>query len=528
METATKVHFSVEPGFYERHARGLMLEANWRGAIAFLMDTLEGMTLDIAVDVLRGKVALKSDGDGLDTCPQDPEDEHYKRFLETYEWQHAGLWQVDAEFYQPYGVVKRFGRDDEQFAAAEMRIFEDRDYTPSEYRLLRAKFYCERRESDLVVFHPKHGAVLFKRVPGPAFWHQSFRESSDALANYLTRRSLESFRTERPERNPLSGDPKHWRFYAPAMRLLQLREPRWDEDVLSDSVLETLETLIALQDKIRDAKWAEEARKAGRDDEDFDELEEDERNEDDGERLSVNQLESRFETAMLRAQIREQARTNGGFLPLTIKNEFGEGESVVDVPALPLLWWASRNIPGFKHEDLAHWPTVCESGMKMMGDSPMHTDWWIGAGYEPEGAYYDDHPLNKAAWNFSFTFNRTHKCDFVKLAGKGRVLGRVVFPKPNEGVEAGSIAVVPSAGVAYDMAMRTACKGGRGAVIAGVGGKLAHLVTVAREMEARIVVVDDAMNVFKEGEFVTLDLDKGTLERHKTLLRRYSVGQDDE
>lgn len=519
MQTATQVHFSVEPGFYERHARALMLEQNWRGALAFLMDTLTGMTLDIAVDVLRGKLALNTDSDGLETRPQDPEDAHYKRFLDTYEWQHAGLWQVDAEFYQPYGSVQTFGPDDANFAAAEMRIFNDRDYTPSEYRTLRAKYYCERRESDMVVFDEELGAVLFKRVPGPAFWQHSFKEAGQALEHFLERRRLEPFGSEPNKRNPKAGDPRHWSFYEPALLLTQLREPRWDETLLADEMLETLESLIELQDQLREARWAEAARKAGRVHEDEDK--------DDDSQSSAHQLESRLDNAMLRARILEQAREQGGFLPLTIK-DFDGVESIVDVPALPLLWWASRNIKGFRWEDLPPWKPVCSSGMKMLGDNPMHTDWWVGAGLEPENAYAEEHPLNKAAWNFSLSLARTHNCDFIKLAGKGRVFGRVTFPKPNEGVEPGAIAVVPTAGVAYDMAMRTACKQGRGAVISAVGGKLAHLVTVAREMEARIVVVDDAMNVFKEGEFISLDLDKGTLHRHQTVLRRYSPEQDED
>ena len=170
METATEMHFSVEQGFHERYARDLMLEDNWRGAIAYLMASLTDMTLDVAVDVLKGNSSLETTETGFRQMPQDPEDEHYKRFLSTYEWQHAGLWQVGAEFYQPYASVPTFGAEDAAFAVAEMEVFVDQDYTPSEYRTLRAKYYCERRESDLVVFDSKHGAVLFKRMPGPAFW----------------------------------------------------------------------------------------------------------------------------------------------------------------------------------------------------------------------------------------------------------------------------------------------------------------------------------------------------------------------
>jgi phosphoenolpyruvate-protein kinase (PTS system EI component) len=53
-----------------------------------------------------------------------------------------------------------------------------------------------------------------------------------------------------------------------------------------------------------------------------------------------------------------------------------------------------------------------------------------------------------------------------------------------------------------------------GAVIAAVGGKLAHLATVSRELGARLVVVDEAMTRFSEGDLVTLDLDESKVSIH--------------
>jgi phosphohistidine swiveling domain-containing protein len=47
-----------------------------------------------------------------------------------------------------------------------------------------------------------------------------------------------------------------------------------------------------------------------------------------------------------------------------------------------------------------------------------------------------------------------------------------------------------------------------------VGGKLAHLATVSRELGARLVVVDEALTRFSEGDIVTLDLDEGQVTIH--------------
>lgn len=502
-------HFSVAPGFLEQHARALMLEDNWRGALGFLATTLSGLPADItlgtAVAILKGELSLEADGELVRTRPQDPADPALQRFLNTQSWQQAGLWHVDGGFYQPYARIAQWGQDDAKYAAEHMQLFEDRDFTPQEYRELRARFYCERRESDRIFFDDKLGAVLFKRVPDPAFWLPVFKEAPAALERFVVLRRLETVESSMPETNPLASDPRHWRFYAPALHLALLRPPYDADGVLSAASRATLGPLIEKQDELRNARWAPEGSE---------------------ERDSVERLEEELSIAMLRAQIVEQAATQGGFLPLTLHDHDGSPQ-VVQVPAAPLLRWASRNLSRVDSEALPAWKVVCSQGMKMAGDNPMHTDWWVGAGFEPRAAYWSEHPLNKAAWNFALTLSHTRNCDFVKLAGKGQVFGRVVFPGPNEEVSPGDIAVVPAASPDYQAALLTACVGGRGAVISAVGGKLAHLATVARETNSRIVVVNDAMTAFQAGEFVSLDLDKGTLRRHQTVLQRHSDDQED-
>ena len=220
---------------------------------------------------------------------------------------------------------------------------------------------------------------------------------------------------------------------------------------------------------------------------------------------------------VLRMRIDQQARRAGGHLALRL-SDTQLGDSILQVPAAPFLRWAAHNMSTASLDALPHWTPVCPPGMKQGGDNPVHTDWWLGAGLPLEAAYDRDHPANRAAWRFAVGLGRRQGHDCLRLAGEGTVFGRVVFPKANEPVEAGAIAVVPYAGVDYQMAMLTACKGGRGAVICATGGRLAHLATVGRETSCRVAVVEDAMESLIEGQFVTLDLDKLILERHDTLL----------
>lgn len=163
--------------------------------------------------------------------------------------------------------------------------------------------------------------------------------------------------------------------------------------------------------------------------------------------------------------------------------------------------------------------------MKMVGDSSMHTDWWIGCGMNENAAYDHDHPVNKAAWRYAYSLARVKGQNCIKLAGKGKVTGTVVFPKPNEGVPAGSIAVVPFAGVDYEIALLSACKSDAGAVISQVGGKLAHLAIVSREMNGRLVVMDEAMTLMQEGQLVTVDLENSQVTIHKM---NHLVDDDDD
>jgi hypothetical protein len=528
---ARTMNFSVDAKCAVEHARGLVLEHNWRGAISFLMDTLDGMTLDLAVSLLKGEITLRNEGKLLATCAQDPEDQNLTRYLHTAAWQKAGYYfdSYSGEFYQPYAEITSFNKRDASWARDFLGDEHEFSYTAADYLKLRARFHMESRDSDLVFFDLGPNPVLFKRVQGPAFWVQTYKSTKDALAAFLLLRSL----TQVGDAEPSSKyhDWKSWQFYETEMQRGRVYVSDTESLNLPKSELKALRILQKKADNIAEARSDEAREKFER--------------ESSGEaedlpktpvkqhvyfkpapvRTNVQDAEEDFELTALRLGIQEQADKTGGFMELLVQEWSGE-EHFIKVPMVPFMKWASRDIPMKVRDALPEWKPVCPQGMKMPNDNPLHTDWWVGCGLNPRGAYDMQHPVNRAAYRFSSGLAYTHGADFVKLAGKGVAFGQVFFPKPNEAVPAGAIAVVPNAGVDYEIALFSACKSGHGAVICEVGGKLAHLATVARESQARLVLVDNAMKTFVEGEFVSLNLETGKLLRHDTFLTKPSPRDD--
>lgn len=506
MTQATQsVGFAIEPAVLHEHARALLLEANWRGALSFLMESVEGpMTLDLAVEVLQGKVMFADLGEGLQPVPQDLSNEKFRRQRSTFEWQHAGLLQVGPDFYQPYARVLGFDADDKAFAMTEVNGQQDSDgsawcdWTPESFRRLRARYYAEDRHNDRVEFAEDGTAYLFCRRPDPPFWHTTTRDPMAAVQTFLAQRRL-TMHGQRKSRT--ENDPRHWRFYEDLLDKSRLDLCFDGDALLTPESQAALEQLVPLQDALSEARSARQGV-----------FQDDDPEWDRAEDGALEDAQDALNLARLRLRIREQAELSGGFTTLQV--EFTPDElTPVEVPAQPLYLWASRNWRDGLVSGLAPWKPVCPQGLKMMMDNPIHTDWLVGAGYDPRIAYDMNHPLNKAAWRMSLSLAREGNQDFVVLAGTGKATGRVVFPRPNEPVPDGCIAVVPFAGVDYEMAMLSACKSGRGAVVAATGGKLAHLPTVARETASRVAVLDNATQAFTEGELVALDFDKGILTR---------------
>ncbi|AKU43628.1 hypothetical protein CPT_Seuss102 [Caulobacter phage Seuss] len=182
------------------------------------------------------------------------------------------------------------------------------------------------------------------------------------------------------------------------------------------------------------------------------------------------------------------------------------------IPTRPFENWA-LNRTGWWH--LApKWDPICPQGLKMMGDDPYHSDWIIGGGFEPSDWHFaGDGPLNNAAYEaMEEVQKRYFNAKIPILSGSGKVEGRIAHIEPKGRLPDGcQVGVIKNAGPDYVYAAQDAIQ--RGAVlITEVGGAVAHLVTVFREQDLKIVRVEGALKKYPPNRWVRVDLTAGTIE----------------
>jgi phosphohistidine swiveling domain-containing protein len=489
METteATVVHFTVEGAFIVNFARDQVLSKDWRGALRTLkLAMTPAMSLDQAVEILSGKSTLVEDGQKMIFQPQDQNCAKLKRYLSTAHWQNAGILERDGEFYQPYAEIRSFNWQDAK--PVLKRLEEDHDWmSVHAFQQARARHYMDLPFDDIACFDSGSHPVLFKRVQGPAFWQPTFTDTESAMTHWAEHRKGLEERGAGDHGVPFNSLD----FYRAAAQAGYLSEA---DAMLPDDEYAILEQVLEMR--------------AGFDDSP--------RTEDNPWRSDERIFDDAVEALVWKFKVDRVAEKNGGFFELKVKGYRKEHPESYRIALVPFLHWAKQYGYHDKNKGgaLPEWTRVCPSGLKMQGDNPMHTDWFASSGLPFRAAYDHDHPINKAAWKQASMWQDTEGLKCLKLAGKGKVTGPIVFPKAGEGVFAGSIAVVSHAGPDYELALMSACKNDTGAVIAEVGGKLAHLAIVSRELGARLVVIDEALSKFKEGELVTLDLDTGEVKIH--------------
>jgi len=486
METIEKtLHFSVEAEVIVDLARDKVLSRDWRGAVRLLTEVMvPPMKLDDAVGILSGKLTIVDTEGGMCLAEQDPECAKFKRYWNTAHWQQAGILERGGEFYQPYAEITSFSREDEKQVITRLR--DQEDWCSVEmFRQERARIYMDMPFDDIACFDTGGAPVLMKRVQGPAFWMPTFTDPALAMKHYRKHRKGN---LKEISHTYLAVAPASLDFYLEAALMGALTDvdelmPAIDQQMLAKTI------------KMRA------------------EFDNNPRPEENPWRSNETVFEDAVYAMVWKYRVELQAEKVGGFLEIPVERYRDDAPEVYRVARAPFQIWAQQ-YGRSKVGVLPEWKVVCPSGLKMGSDNPMHTDWWVSSGLPFRAAYDHEHPLNKAAWKLAYQWQAVEGEKCLKLAGSGKVTGPVVFPKAGEAVLAGSIAVVSHAGPDYELALMSACKNDTGAVIAQVGGKLAHLAIVSRELGARLVVVDEAMTKFKEGELVTLNLDTGEVQIH--------------
>jgi len=111
--------------------------------------------------------------------------------------------------------------------------------------------------------------------------------------------------------------------------------------------------------------------------------------------------------------------------------------------------------------------------------------------------------------NINFETNDSIKDKtFITLNGDGIIKGEIYFPKKDEeNIEKGKILVIPTASEEYFIpAISQMNKAG--CIITEKGSKTAHLVINSKEFNMNLILIENAMELFKEGEEITIDLKK--------------------
>jgi len=203
----------------------------------------------------------------------------------------------------------------------------------------------------------------------------------------------------------------------------------------------------------------------------------------------------------------------------------------VKLPRIPFERWARHT---YRHR-FDEWERVCHVGIKMQGDDPNHSDWWLGTGLPLEYAYGrkpatynswlepDDEDyipprpnedelvaLSKRVldhmWSVKFDMTEKRERNSIFLVStKKEIEGLVYHVRSPADIEAfvddavrwkksfskqKVIAVVPNCSIEYDQVIRHA-----GAIITEIGSAAAHLVKVAREDKIPVIMCP---NAFKE------------------------------
>ncbi len=473
-------HFVVSGEFLTEFVRDLVVEGSWEHASRILVEDLHGMTWDLAIQILSGKKRLvgTSDGPGVELADEAPGEAD--AYLERVRWAFAGRWRHGSRWYEPYAVVTSYGAKDGlallKGAIPLVKMADDRvGRKPSLWSKERALFYADNPTEDLLHYslHPdergaeREMAVLFRACGAPPMWFSAARGPDDAVKQAVTARGHLEFRGAGSER-------EHEKY-------VRVKEAEATAEATfkaakhgSAEPAQVMETQVDL--------------KRARDD-----LE--------AERKYRRTLEG------YRVKIAAQADAGLGWFEFDVPEQPADGWKPghqayrARVPRAPFECWALRKTAG-RH--LAPpWEQVCPSGLKMMMDDAMHTDWMVGGGLDIDRVY-DDKALMDVAWKEMFKIQQERLNFKVHvLCGRGKVEGRVWHAKEGERC-IGAIAVVPDAGPRWQEIADDSL-----AVITPVGGQLSHLAVVGLERQFKLVRIPDCFKLFPEGCEIVVDLENG-------------------
>lgn len=482
-------------------ARDFVREGRHEAAAQLLVDSL-GMTWDQAFSVLSGKTKLTGDsrkvedggtgGLGLDDDSiEDPETAAYLQAIQAF---YSGRYRDGEHWFRPYAYVTGFSREDLEKAYdghAPQDLVLARHWGDMPWR--RAMAYANNARMDrahiLTVpnVYTEDGDmrrwVLFEQCSAPPVWlpKQNANDPEKALRDWHCH-------------------SRHLEARGPSRQLSEDEAEAWDERFVQDAVEEPKDTrkvARAMNAAARQRQRAAEKRQRR--------LEDLRREEEEAAR------EARWKAKLdfYRKEIREKAA--GSYLTLTVeRDEEDSRPTEYKVPKAAFEMWSLWRT-NLRHR-APKWETVCEQGLKMYMDDATHSDWMVAATPQiPMDSWHgmdDDKPLIGAALTLQEKVQKRYgDFEVAVMCGTGTARGEVIHPQEDQEVPEGSIIVIPHAGPEYAIPAMSAGK--TGAIITQTGGRLAHLSVLGREMDLRMVRIEDALKLYPEGTDLDVDLNRG-------------------
>lgn len=480
VQAVRTVSFQVTGASLTNQARDLMKEGDWKKALEVLMDGLEGMTYEYAIAILEGHSRLEGANSDVTLVAEDETTRQELQVDYNENYGMSGFLKFEGRMYQAYRVIDNLGVADcsklyqlqevisgdrlcpgwlDNPGTVHEKACRPRAFSASNVET-RAKFYASRQESDIGrMVQNKLGrwvVVLFEEVTAgiTPFWRakeeSAPQKAYDTIAGYLP---VWGYRQ-------MFGDAAANESIEPGEALPQPNPESEKPDPTQEE--------LAQQAAAFEAEWK-----------------------------------------ALREKVIAFADADDEYGWHTFKYvQPGRAPLVLRAPKRAAICYALSTTAG--HHLMPKYEPLSPSGLKLDEDNPYHTDVWLGCGFDIDKSIYDrDNPAYHAVLDMTFDLQKSLlNFEVHVLAGGVEVTGKVVYAD-SEVIDKDCILVISNAGVEFEVQALKA-----GAVICETGGKLAHLVTVCRELSKPIIRMPDARQQLKEGQRITVMPKEGKIEMH--------------
>lgn len=462
----TMASFSIDGTRYSNLARGKVLDGDWRDGLQLLIDTFEGMTYDVAHSILKGTHILEGQNDKISLVAS-LDSEYQADVLEIY---------CDDKFYEMNSLYKFVRLIETADIDEDIRIRGLTYSIPACDEYVR-KYLLDDGESifDVSTTRGRYRGIVARKIDKNTMPVWLGKDDFSANAKMYAKKNLPEAYVERGFKE-VDIQPEVKKLQAPTEELI--------DQCIADEFNQSFE--LDVIDRMNIEKARSVAEHFG-----FD---------------SVQAYSDHHREIVMNAICERNTQWKEIAIPM------GDTVEMIKYPyeldQAYALSKTSLSKLAFK------WIPVSQHDLKMDDDSQLHTDLWLALGFNFDGLVYnyktrENHILQVIVSVLQKEVFPLGEFITLNSAGLDSFEGSVVFAT-SKVITKNDILVIPHAGPEFELQAHKA-----GLVISEVGGKLAHLVVVGREMGLPLIRIDNAMNLFKEGMTLNINFKDNTLTASK-------------